>query len=305
MKHVIVLMDNENRRSYFINDSLGRDPALSLLCMRPSQAMIDARTYFKFDVFGLFVDDDKLNDYISSRNGIIISIDIDNFIRNKDNFMTRITEILESHQTLPIAVVIDSRQFGKTINFDDIINWFNEKLSHKYHKLFVFDNSYNKKKEIIYWFNSELEQNMSKKLKIITSETINAKDLMDKFADGTLEIELWNHYGRLRVVWCSIVRFGFDQSIDPDGWLCNSWKKYKISIGHGDRWNYTLTRFWITLLYNIQKKYNYKSFKTLYDSTPYIHSGKLFEEYYTREIFSDQARQSWIEPTKKSLLNDH
>ncbi len=83
--------------------------------------------------------------------------------------------------------------------------------------------------------------------------------------------------------------------------LCTNWKKYKTSIGHGNLWHYTLTRFWANVLYNLQKNYHYKTFKELYDSHPNIQIGSMFNEYYSEDVlFTDYARHNWVSPNLKN-----
>ena len=118
-----------------------------------------------------------------------------------------------------------------------------------------------------------------------------------QFEDNTLPITFWDHYGRLRIVFFSILHYGYKNTIDQNGWLCTNWKKYKHSIGHGNLWNYTLTRFWTNILYCIQRRHKFKTFKELYDRFPKIHYGSLFKDFYSNDIiFSDRARKTWIPP---------
>src|SRR5438046_9672841 len=96
-----------------------------------------------------------------------------------------------------------------------------------------------------------------------TSTNIPIQLLAKEFQDCTLKLDLWNHYGRLRIVYYSLINYGFKNSIDQNGWLCKNWIKYKTSIGHGNLWHYTLTRFWINILYNLLVKNKYKNFNEL------------------------------------------
>lgn len=106
-----------------------------------------------------------------------------------------------------------------------------------------------------------------------------------------------DHYGRLKIVDYAIMTYGYKGAIDSNGWLCTNWKKYKKSIGHGNLWNYSLTRFWINILYNLQVKNNYKSFDELYTNNSIIHNGKLFQQYYSNDVlFSDNAKNNWVPP---------
>jgi hypothetical protein len=330
MKQVIVLMDDENRQSDYINKhSLGKDPYLSTMCRMPTEAELQSAKKFVYEVFCLFTNDKKLEDFLSKHDGIIISIDTENFRKNPTLCVSQIKKITDTNQNTSIAIVFDHDQETKNTQLINKIREIccNNMQQNSLHKVFilpyvkqteslihspkfiVYDetNKFDDTLKINQWFTEKLyrpvipiETKSTSTCDTLTSRTITATQLMDEFYKETLPIELWDHYGRLRVVWCSIIRFGFDQTILKDGWLCESWKRYKTSIGHGDKWNYTLTRFWINVLAGIQESGKYKTFNELYDNNPKIHSGKLFMEYYGNEIFSDEAKNNWIKPTKQS-----
>lgn len=330
MKQVIVLMDNENRQSDYVNSrSLGKDPYLSTMCRMPTQAELNGAKKFTYEVFGLFTNSKKLDDFLKTHDGIIISIDSENFRKDPNLFISQLKKVTDQNHTTPIVIVVDHEQSEKQSVFVEKLRDLCEKHLQKnvLHKVFikpyvretvygetkfiVFDGKYDDALSIDMWFNNQLySKNKTNDAKPIcnnslTSRTINATQLMDEFYKETLPIELWDHYGRLRVVWCSIIRFGFEETIRPDGWLCSSWKRYKTSIGHGDKWNYTLTRFWVNILTGIQESGKYKTFNELYDNNPKIHSGKLFMEYYGNEIFSDEAKNSWVKPTKQPQIESN
>jgi hypothetical protein len=327
MSKVIVLMDNESRRSDFINNySFGKDPFLSTLCRMPTEAEIRGQKSFTFEVFGLFTNSDKLDNFIRSRDGLIVSIDSENFKKDPNIFISQLKKITDQNTNMPIAIVIDHNQeIKQTQLLMKILDLCDKHLEqNELHKVFIspyvketgsilgetkfitFDNKiYTDSLSINRWFSQKLNSpKKTQKTKstcgsAVTSRTISATKLMTDFYNETLPIELWDHYGRLRVVWCSLIRFGFEESILPSGWLCSSWRRYKTSIGHGDKWNYTLTRFWVNILAGIQESGKYKTFNELYENNPKIHSGKLFMEYYGNEIFSENAKNNWVQPTKQ------
>ncbi len=138
----------------------------------------------------------------------------------------------------------------------------------------------------------------------LSSRSISTKELVILFEKCKLPLELWDHYGRLRIVSYAITKYGFQKAFEQDSWLCMVWKKYKTSIGHGHLWHYTLTRFWGNIIYNLHKKGIYSSFDELYDKNPEIHFGKLFQKYYTNDVlFSKDARNHWVPPNLKNKIN--
>lgn len=327
MKKVIVLMDDENRQSNYVNKySLGKNPMLAMLCRTQTKAEMENSNEFIYEVFGLFTDDKKLDDFLLKHDGLIVSIDTENFKKNSNLYLTQLLKLNNKTQNIPLAIVFDHNQKIKNDKLLNEIkisckNILNDNSSHE---VFIvgytvenysiapekinFNYEFHFNGEINRWFITQLRN--SKKLTTlalnnkmstkITSKNIKAIQLMNAFYNTSLPIDLWDHYGRLRVVWCSIIKFGFEETIKKDGWLCSSWKKYKTSIGHGDKWNYTLTRFWINVLAGIQETGKYKSFSQLYEANPKIHSGKLFMEYYGTELFTEEAKNNWIKPTKST-----
>jgi hypothetical protein len=137
-------------------------------------------------------------------------------------------------------------------------------------------------------------------LKVPRSRQMDAEDMLKLFQSADLPIECWDHYGRLRVVFLYLEKWGSDIGFDN---LAQDWKTYKTSIGHGHLWHYTMTRFWCLIIWTlmmkdceINKEIN-SGFQSLYNKHPEIHNGKLFFTYYSKEVgFSDLARKQWVEP---------
>ena len=154
-----------------------------------------------------------------------------------------------------------------------------------------------------HWFTNQMRYLQPKpRPETQTSRTIDINEMAKQFQDGTLPMAMWDHYGRLRIVHYALMRFGYKAASDPDGWLCSSWRAYKTSINHGHLWHYTLTRFWMTILYDLQNKYKYQSFMELYDANPQIHNGGFFKFYYTDDVlFTPYARFNWVYPNLRNF----
>jgi hypothetical protein len=323
LPNVIILIDNENRQSWFSNNySFGQSRQISTLCRMLTDAERESRKLFKFETFGLFTKSDKLDNFIKTHDGIVICLEYDTFVKHKTQSISRIENILYENKNIPIAIIVEYYNHNNIDSVENDVQLIEKDIiKSSMHKFFIVDVSvmngvlikfYNNKSTksistdemVENWLISHFQQK-NKKTTNLSSVNISGLRLMDEFYKGTLPIELWDHYGRLRVVWCSLIRFGYDKTINPDGWLCSSWKRYKTSIGHGDKWNYTLTRFWIEILWKIQKTYNYNNFYDLYKNNINIHSGKLFQQYYGNEIFTEKAKNGWIESSKlkNELLN--
>lgn len=284
-----------NTSSTFLR-GLGMSVQSPMMCMYVTPTKV-----YDFQVFDLMVQDNKIIEYVKTKNGLMILID------NSDintNIINRINQIIKEVPDIPTLIKIENVNANDNSKIAKMFGNFGNKLNIK-----LFYNGYeavnpingqNINYEAQAWFNDAItKKRIVKEVKEtkITSRTILAKDMATKLVNCTLELELWDHFGRLKIVDYSLGTYGYENTIDPKGWLCTNWKKYKQSIGHGHLWNYTLTRFWANILYNIQGKHNYKSFDELYDNNSPIHDGKFFQYYYSNEVlFSDKARTSWIPP---------
>jgi hypothetical protein len=255
---------------------------------------------FRFDKFGLFTQNQKISDYLKTRAGIVIVVEIN---RLNNDVISRIDSVVKNISGKPVLILIEDRSFGSnrvnvkhhfskligpnvmaTSNELDALEWFNGRITGFVDGMLV--RTPEKAKQ------STCEQ--------LTSATISIHEMARMFENCTMPLSVWDHYGRLRIVYHSLITYGFESTIDPNGWLCKHWKAYKTSIGHGQLWHYTLTRFWVNILLNIQRKYNYKSFDELYKSHPKIHYGSLFKEYYSEDVlFTDYARENWVKPNLK------
>jgi len=294
MKRVVVLVDNESRTLPTIQN-FGWEHENTLM---PGLCRMGQLTkIFTYEVFGLMTIDKKLTNFIRSMNGLTIVVD---GYRIKPQILQRIEELTVKLTDIPILYLVQN----STPMIQDM---FQKLLKHpnvKYHS-YNGTHSINYRKpdnriDGITWFNQQIVSGVSKpKKQILNSQTISTVILVKKFQDATLSLDLWDHYGRLRIVYYALMKNGYKKTIDPNGWLCQTWIKYKTSIGHKKLWHYTLTRFWVNIIYELQTKNRYRTFDELYKDNSYIHAGSLFKQYYTPEvIFTQKARTEWIPPNK-------
>lgn len=300
--NIIVLMDDETRQSPFLKN-LGKtqyQSYLSTLCRMPTPAEYQITIAFYFEIFGLLTQDPKLDKFISNNDGLIILLEL---TKLDNSVFERIKNIINNSSNLPILFVIE-KYLVFEIPVDTLLK-FQEFTKVDYRKCFLVDYTNEKYNASIpkNWFNEIIKKIVPKnKNQIITSANMPIKEFVTKFKNNELNINLWDHYGRLRIVYYAIRRYGYDDCINQYGWLCENWKKYKNSIGHGKLWHYTLTRFWVNIINDILLVYDYPSFSELYKHHPEIHNGKLFEKYYSHDVlFSEKARNSWIPPNLTDL----
>jgi hypothetical protein len=131
----------------------------------------------------------------------------------------------------------------------------------------------------------------------LSSRTMNINDMVSQFENETLPLSVWDHFGRLRIVNYYLVTDGYCKTIDINSPLCVFWKKYKTSVGHEKLWNYTLTRFWIDVLYSLHKKEPELTFEQIYNKYTDIQFGTFYKKYYSDDVlFSQLAKNTWIKP---------
>lgn len=280
MKNVIVLTNNEQHRYALLND-LGYSVQSPLMCMIQTPTKI-----FNYQIFNVMVSDVKLLDYVKTRDGVIILLNsINNLILDK------IDNILNSNSNIPILVYLESNTTNNKILQNRI-----KSPNHNYLDS-TDDNSIYKAKT---WINDSVakqhkQAEPQKEHLGLTSITIPVDLMAEQFQKCTMKLDLWDHYGRLKIVYYSLKKYGLSGTINSEGWLCTNWRKYKSSIGHGNLWNYTLTRFWAHILYN--RMHECSDFHSLYNLYPEIQNGRYFQKFYTNDIlFSSYAKNHWIEP---------
>ena len=296
--NVLVLTDNEENTKYLYNFSY-KEPVPS-----PHMCIVTHKTeMFVYHTLNINTIDKKIDEYARSRDGIIISIN--DMAKVKEN---RIDKIIKENEDKPILIVMFDKNIGHVRNLQkyrsdknhiisldlNTTNYFDEKeLMEQYR---VIDNS---KK----WFVEKMDNNTVSLSKdnTLNSKTIDMDEMVRQFENKTMPIKLWNHYGRLRMVLYSLKKYGFKDTVDYDSWLCKTWRAYKTSIGHKNLWNYSLTRFWACILYKLYKTDKSKDISYWMETKDFLSNGNLHKDFYDFNVlFSDYARENWVEPTKFS-----
>ena len=288
---VLVLLANENRSYEGLKD-IGMKVATPYLLCRERMPSDDVKhKVFTFELQGLYPDNNKIMEFARTKKGIIIMLHVSE-IYNNINKIKQITKILSD---IPILIWIDGIVYAESLLLKQFVN-DNCRI---YMKNFFIESD-----ELNYdWFITQIN-NIKSKNDDTTSkhDIITDKQFIQQFISQTLPMDLWNHYGRLRVVFLAIKIFGYNDSININGQLCTKWKLYKKSINHEKLWHYTLTRFWVTLINQLIQSYPDFEFKSIWNKHTIIQKGMLHKEYYTNELlFTDNARNNWVLPDKKKL----
>lgn len=297
MYKVVVLSDDESKKSIFL-ENLGMAiidmKHIAMLCSITAESNFvkeaRERKEYTFEVFGLLTESKKLDEFIKTRDGVIIMIDNKNI--NSSTFQNRIAAVNKLCPNKPVMIVVEDEANNKHA-IGNLLK-FTDNLTKRVFDVSNYTDSWKAKE----WFSKMLKRVKPRQI-YFSSRTMPDDKMMSKFGNCELPLELWDHYGRLRIVYLSIIHTGIKDTINPDGWLMSHWRRYKASIGHGHLWHYTLTRLWINIIYNLHRTGKYKTFHELFNANPHIQKGGLFKEYYSMDrLFTPKARKEWVPPDK-------
>jgi hypothetical protein len=123
--------------------------------------------------------------------------------------------------------------------------------------------------------------------------------LREQFETKTLTNAAFRHCEHVRLTWIYLTG---DAPDDVATRLCRSLLELATSHGVGQRFHHTLTVAWVRIIEAARREHPALPFEALAAACPYLLDKDAPLEYYTREhLFSDDARQGWVEPDLKSL----
>jgi hypothetical protein len=123
--------------------------------------------------------------------------------------------------------------------------------------------------------------------------------LRREFEDKTLRNEAFRHREHVRLTWIYLT------SDSPDGVaarLCASLLALATSHGVSHRFHHTLTVAWVRIIESARREHPDVPFDVLAEGCPFLLDKDTPLTYYSRDIlFSDEARQRWVEPDLRAL----
>lgn len=123
--------------------------------------------------------------------------------------------------------------------------------------------------------------------------------LRREFESRTLRNEAFRHREHVRLTWVYLT------SDPPDvvaARLCASLLALATSHGVGLRFHHTLTVAWVRIIDAARREYPNLPFDALVEACPFLLDKDTPLAYYSREtLFSDDARQRWVEPDLQPL----
>lgn len=123
--------------------------------------------------------------------------------------------------------------------------------------------------------------------------------LREQFEARTLPNAAFRHREHVRLTWIYLTMEPPDAVAAR---LCRSLLDLATSHGVAQRFHHTLTVAWVHIIAAVRAEYPELSFDALAEACPVLLDKDAPLAYYTREhLYSDTARQAWVEPNQKPL----
>ena len=123
--------------------------------------------------------------------------------------------------------------------------------------------------------------------------------LREQFESRSLANAAFRHREHVHLTWIYLVS---ERADEVAARLCQSLLALATSHGVGERFHYTLTVVWVRIIDAARRDYPGLRFDALVDACPWLLDKDAPLAFYTREhLYSDVAKQSWVEPNLKRL----
>ena len=123
--------------------------------------------------------------------------------------------------------------------------------------------------------------------------------LLQQFETKTLPNEAFRHREHVRLTW---VYLTLEPADHVGARLCRCLLELATSHGVARRFHHTLTIVWVRIIESERRSFSDIPFDALVTFCPSLLNKDLPLSYYSRErLYSDEARQHWVEPDLKPL----
>ena len=151
---------------------------------------------------------------------------------------------------------------------------------------------------------NELQMNTSKthhNTQNNISNVLSDKEFLEQFESLTLDEELFDHKGHIRLAWLYLNQYDLEKA---SSLVAKNIKAYAENLGATDKFHTTITIALVRIIQNrisYEKKISWEKF--LLDNSDLIDNAlSVLAQHYTSELlFSDKARISYLEPDVKPL----
>lgn len=125
---------------------------------------------------------------------------------------------------------------------------------------------------------------------MITPDQTSDNELLEKIEDCSLEPELFTHETMLRIAWILIQKHGLDVAIVKNNIIKERYFKTALK---SDKFNKTLSRAYVEILYYFMKKTNTNNFDKLLREFPRLRFDfqKLVKTHYGYNILKEHRTE--------------
>jgi hypothetical protein len=114
------------------------------------------------------------------------------------------------------------------------------------------------------------------------------------FEMGQIANQSFHHRDHLRLAWVQIRRLGLDSATDR---VTSMIRHFAAHHGAADRYNDTMTRFWLRVVGLAIIRHPELRFAALMDAEPHLLDKTLpFRHWSQERIMATEARAHWVEP---------
>jgi hypothetical protein len=119
------------------------------------------------------------------------------------------------------------------------------------------------------------------------------------FQSGQIANQNFHHRDHLRLAWVQIRRLGLERASEV---VTSGIRYFATKHGSGDRYNDTMTRFWLRVVGIGLSRHPELTFDELLAAEPHLlDKGLPFKHWSRATMASDSARRQWVEPDLRPM----
>jgi len=119
------------------------------------------------------------------------------------------------------------------------------------------------------------------------------------FQAGQIANEAFHHRDHLRLAWIQIRRLGLERASEA---VTRGINHFASHHGSADRYNDTMTRFWVRVISLGISRHPELTFEELLAAEPHLLDKGLPFRHWSRErMGSDAAKERWVEPDLRPI----
>jgi hypothetical protein len=119
------------------------------------------------------------------------------------------------------------------------------------------------------------------------------------FQTGRIANQSFHHRDHLRLAWLQIRRLGLERASDE---VTAGIRRFATHHGSPDRYNDTMTRFWLRVVELASRRHPDLGFEALLEAEPHLLDKSLPFKHWSREsLTANEAKARWVEPDLRPI----